>query len=63
MMPKRKERLEKGIVSILKQIEIHKRKLEDIKRAGNIGLAEYYEKELESLKTAAEGKHSMLKRK
>ncbi|MCK4714739.1 MAG: hypothetical protein KAT35_04135 [Candidatus Aenigmarchaeota archaeon] len=47
----------------MKQIEIHKRKLEDAKSAGNIGLVDYYEKEIESLKTAAERKHSMLKRK
>ena len=62
-MPKRKKRLEKGIESILKQIEIHKCKLEDAKSTGNIGLVDYYEKELESLRTAVERKYAMLKRK
>ena len=63
MMPKRKKRLEKGIGSIMKQIDIHKQKLEDAKSAGNIGLVDYYEKELKSLKIAVERKQAMLKRK
>ncbi len=62
-MPKRKKRLEKGLESILKQIETHRHKLEDARKSGNIGLVDYYEKELESLRTAAERKQSILKRK
>jgi len=63
MMPKRKKRLKKGIESIRKQIEIHKNKLEEAKKSGNIGLAEYYEKEIKNLESALEKRQDILRRK
>ena len=47
-------------MSIDKQIELHKQKLDDAIKDGNIGLADYYEKEIESMKLAAEKKKMQL---
>ena len=46
---KRKKRLEKGIKSLRKQIEIHKEKLENAKKDGNEDLTRYYLKDIERL--------------
>lgn len=62
-MPRRKKRLRKGIESIRKQIDLHKAKLEEAKKAGNIGLVDYYEKELESLNLALARKQAFLKKR
>lgn len=43
---KRKKRLEKGIESLQKQIEIHKMKLKAAIEGGDEDLARYYEKDL-----------------
>lgn len=60
MMPKRKKRLRKGIESIRSQVETHRKKLEEARKLGNIGLAGYYEKEIESMVSALEKKKRML---
>ncbi len=62
-MPKRKKRLLKGIESLKKQIEIHRKKLETAKESGDIGLAEYYEKEIEALAAAVEKRRNILEKK
>ena len=59
-MPKRSKRLRKGIESIGEQIELHKEKLKAAERSGNIGLSDYYEKEIESLEAAIRKKRSIL---
>ncbi len=45
-MTNRKKRLKKGIESIEKQIELHKEKLENTIKSGNIDLEGYYKKEI-----------------
>lgn len=47
-----KKRSKKGIDSINKQIELHKEKLSKAKGEGNIGLANYYEKEIQHFEQA-----------
>jgi len=59
-MPKRKKRLRKGIESIKEQIELHKQKLKAAEKSGNIGLTDYYEKEIGSLESAIRKKQSAL---
>ena len=59
-MPKRKKRLRKGIESISKQIELHKQKLKAAEKSGNIGLSDYYEKEIGSLESALRKKRGIL---
>ena len=49
-----KKRYKKGIESLEKQIEIHKDKLENARKRGDIGLADYYEKEIEHFERAKE---------
>jgi hypothetical protein len=61
-MSGRKKRLRRGIESIKEQIEAHERKLEDARRQGKIGLEEYYEKEIESMKLAMAKKHRTLEK-
>lgn len=61
-MSKRSKRLAKGIVSIERQIERHEGKLHDAEKAGNVGLAKYYNKELESLKKAVSRKEAVLRK-
>ena len=62
-MPGRKKRVKKGIESIRKQIEIHEAKLHQSKKEGNIGLEEYYEKEIENLHLALTKKQAFLQKK
>jgi peptidoglycan hydrolase CwlO-like protein len=59
-MPKRSKRLKKGIESIRDQIELHKQKLRAAQKSGNIGLSDYYEKEIESLEAAIRKKQKIL---
>ena len=49
-MASRKKRLKKGIESIEKQIRLHEEKLRKAEKEDNIGLAEYYKKELAAKK-------------
>ncbi len=62
-MANRKKRLMKGIASIGKQIEIHKRKKERAYEWGKFELAKYYEKEIASQEKAKMKKEEQLKRK
>ena len=57
---KRKKRLEKGIESIQEQIKLHKQKREQAEKEGRIELAEYYDKEIESLGETREKKEKQL---
>ena len=49
-MVNRKKRLQKGIDSIEKQIELHEEKLRKAEEDDNIELAQYYRKELTAKK-------------
>lgn len=62
-MPGRKKRLKKGIESVREQIGVHEEKLEKAKKAGNIGLAEYYEKEIRGLRLALGRKQGIIDKK
>ena len=44
----------KGIESLGKQIKIHREKLKRAQKKGDIGLASYYEKEIEHFERAKE---------
>ncbi len=59
-MPKRRKRLKKGVESIKEQIELHKQKLKAAQESGNIGLADYYEKEIDSMEAALRKKQDIL---
>jgi hypothetical protein len=48
-----KGRVKKGIVSIEKQIRLHKEKLSKAEE-GNVGLINYYEKEIENFERVKE---------
>ncbi len=48
-MAKRKKRLEKGIDSLQKEIEIHEKKKQLAQELGKEELIDYYEKELKAL--------------
>jgi len=49
-----KKRQKKWIESLGKQIEIHRDKLEKARKKGDVGLANYYEKEIEHFERAKE---------
>jgi len=49
-----KKRQKRGIESLEKQIEIHREKLEKAREKGDVGLANYYEKEIEHFERAKE---------
>ncbi len=49
-----KKRSKKGIESLEKQIKLHEEKLKQAKEKENIGLANYYEKEIEHFEQAKE---------
>jgi len=49
-----KKRSKKGIESLEKQIKIHQKKLKKAQEKGDIGLANYYEKEIEHFERAKE---------
>ena len=57
---KRKKKLEKGIESIKKQIEIHKEKREKALEESELELAEYYEHEIDNLEKNQEKKKQQL---
>jgi hypothetical protein len=59
-MTKRSKRLKKGIESIGEQIELHKKKMKAAQESGNIGLVDYYEKEIDSMEAALKKKQSIL---
>ena len=61
-MTNRKKRLQKGIDSLDKQIQLHEEKLEKAEEDDNIELANYYKKEIESKKKDKEEKERMLKK-
>lgn len=49
-----KKRSKKGIESLDKQIKIHREKLKKAQEKGDLGLANYYEKEIEHFERAQE---------
>lgn len=59
-MANRKKRLRKGIKSIERQIKLHEEKLEKAEKEDNMGLAEYYKKELMAKKKDIEKKKRIL---
>jgi hypothetical protein len=61
-MVRRDKRLLKGIISIEKQIKIHKEKLLRAKEIRNEYLEGYYEKEIESLEKTKDIKKSKLEK-
>jgi len=61
-MVKRKKRLQRGIESLEKQIEIHKEKKKIAEENGNEELTDYYNREIQSLEQAKEEKEGLLKK-
>lgn len=59
-MVKRKKRLQRGIESLRKQIEIHKEKKRIAEEDGNEELVDYYDKEIEAKIRDKERKQDML---
>ena len=57
---KRKKRLEKGIESLQKQIEIHEEKKKQAEEADLPELVNYYEKEIKSKEEAKKKKKEIL---
>ena len=59
-MVNRKKRLQKGIESLDKQIQLHEEKLIKAEEDDNIELAHYYKKEIEAKKRDKEEKQRIL---
>jgi len=59
-MVNRKKRLQKGIESLEKQIRLHEEKLRKAEEEDNIGLTEYYRKEIDAKKKDKDEKQRML---
>ena len=59
-MANRKKRLQKGIESLEKQIRLHEEKLKKAEEEDDIGLAEYYKKEIDAKKMDKEEKQRIL---
>ena len=59
-MANRKKRLQKGIESLEKQINLHEEKLKKEEKEDNIDLAEYYKKEIAAKKKDKEEKQRIL---
>ncbi|MDO8480700.1 MAG: hypothetical protein Q7S65_02670 [Nanoarchaeota archaeon] len=59
-MVNRKKRLQKGIESLEKQIQLHEEKLKRAEENDNIELAGYYKKEIEAKKRDKEEKQRIL---
>lgn len=59
-MVNRKKRLQKGIESIERQIELHEEKLKRAEEEDNIELVEYYKKEISAKKKDKEEKRRIL---
>ncbi len=49
-----KKAAKKGIESLEKQIEVHVQKLKNAQKNGDVGLSNYYEKEVEHFERAKE---------
>ena len=62
-MVKRKKRLKKGIVSLEKQIKLHKEKRRKVIEEGNIYLEKYYKREIEAKEETKRDKERKLKKK
>lgn len=61
-MTKRKKRLEKGIVSLAKQINLHEDKKVVAIEQGKRDLADYFEREIEGLENRKKDREGKLKR-
>ena len=61
-MPNRKKRLEKGIESLDKEIEMHEDRLKTAEEKGDLDLAGYYKKEIETLEMNKEKKKRILEK-
>ncbi len=61
-MVNRKKRLQKGIESLEKQINLHEEKLKKAEEEDNIELAEYYKKEINAKKKDKEEKKRLLEK-
>ncbi len=59
-MTKRKKRLAKGIESLERQIEFHRRKQEQAEETGDDGLVNYFEREIRGLIKTKNKKGEML---
>lgn len=59
-MANRKKRLQKGIESLGRQIRLHEEKLQKAEEEDNIGLTEYYKKEIAAKKNDKEEKQRLL---
>jgi len=59
-MVNRKKRLQKGIESLDKQINLHEEKLKKAEEDDNIELASYYRKEIDAKKKDRDEKQRML---
>ena len=59
---KRKKRLEKGVKSLQKQVEIHKEKLRKAIEEGNEDLARYYEKDISFMENEEKKKKDLLEK-
>lgn len=59
-MVNRKKRLQKGIVSLEKQIRLHEEKLRKAEEEDNLGLSEYYRREIAAKKRDKEEKQRIL---
>ena len=62
-MTSREKRLEKGIESLKKQIEIHEEKKKIAKELGQEELTKYFDKEIESFRKRVENRKIKLERK
>lgn len=61
-MTKRKKRLQKGVVSLGKQITLHGEKLHKAEAQNKIELAGYYRKEISAKKRDLEKKEKLLEK-
>lgn len=61
-MTNRKKRLQKGIESIERQIQLHEEKLNKAEKEDSIELAGYYRKEIAAKKKDMEEKRRILKK-
>lgn len=59
-MVNRKKRLQKGVESLNEQIKLHEEKKRKAEEEGNIELADYYEKEIETKRRDKERKERMI---
>ena len=61
-MTNRKKRLEKGITSLQKQVEIHEEKLKKAEEEGMEELVDYYNNEIEAKKRDIDKKKKLLEK-